>query len=98
MQMNPETFEVLCPVLWQKQGYPTVYLTQKSEDGGDDVIAIRGKAGALIQVLKRSATMWTESKLYSGIMNSFTVKREVTRCIWRSMTSVILVPAQCSVS
>lgn len=23
MRMNPETFEVFCAVLWQKQGHPT---------------------------------------------------------------------------
>ena len=97
MQMNPETFEVFCAVLWQKHGYPTVYLTKKSENSGDDVVAIRGKAGILIQVLKRPATMWTESKHYPSTMDSFTVKREVARCIWRSIILVILVPAQSSI-
>jgi len=49
MQMNPETFEAFCAALWQKQGYPNVYLTPKSGDGGVDVVVIKNKAGALIQ-------------------------------------------------
>lgn len=58
------------------------------------MVVIRGKAEALIQVLNRSATIWTESQFYPSIMDSFTVKKEVARCIWLSMTSMILVPAQ----
>ncbi|MEW6324633.1 MAG: SNF2-related protein [Nitrospirota bacterium] len=49
IQMDPDTFEVFCAVLWQKQGYPIVYRTRKSGDGGVDVVAIKGKTGALIQ-------------------------------------------------
>jgi hypothetical protein len=66
-------------VLWQEEGFPPVYLTKKSEDGGVDVVVIMGKAGNLIQVWKMSVTMWTESKLYTSMMDSLTVKREVAQ-------------------
>ena len=49
MHMDPDAFEVLCQVLWQKQGYPIVYRTKKSGDGGIDVVAIKGSSGALVQ-------------------------------------------------
>lgn len=47
--MDSEAFEVLCQVLWQKQGYPLVYRTKQSGDGGIDVVAIKGSSGALVQ-------------------------------------------------
>ena len=47
--MDSDAFEVLCQVLWQKQGYPLVYRTKKSGDGGVDVVAIKGCSGALVQ-------------------------------------------------
>ena len=49
VNMDADTFEVLCLVLWKKQGYPIVHLTKKSGDGGVDVVAIKDKDGALIQ-------------------------------------------------
>jgi HJR/Mrr/RecB family endonuclease len=49
MHMDADAFEVLCQLLWQKQGYPLVYRTKKSGDGGIDVVAIKGTLGALIQ-------------------------------------------------
>jgi hypothetical protein len=49
MHMDSDAFEVLCQVLWQKQGYPLVYRTKKSGDGGIDVVAIKGNSGALVQ-------------------------------------------------
>lgn len=49
LHMTPESLEVVCSVLWQKQGYPVAYRTKKSGDGGVDVVAIKGKTGALIQ-------------------------------------------------
>ncbi len=66
-------------MLWQKQGSPPVYLTQNSRDGGVDVVALMGKGENFIQVWIMSVTMWTESKLYPIIMDSFTVKREIVR-------------------
>lgn len=54
----------------------------------------QGQSVALIQVLKRSMTMWAESEPNQRITDSFTVKREDSWSIWRSMTSVILAPAQ----
>ena len=47
--MTPDGFEVLCAVLWNSCGYPTVYRTPMSGDGGVDVVALRGKEGVLIQ-------------------------------------------------
>ena len=47
--MDSDAFEVLCQLLWQKQGYPLVYRTKKSGDGGVDVVAIKGCSGALVQ-------------------------------------------------
>lgn len=49
MRMDADTFEVFCAVLWQKQGFPVVYQTKKSGDGGVDVVAIKGRTGDLIQ-------------------------------------------------
>ncbi len=49
MRMDSDTFEVFCAVLWQKQVYTHVYRTKKSGDGGVDVVALRGRIGALIQ-------------------------------------------------
>lgn len=48
-RMDPNTFEVFCMVLWQKQGFPFAYQTPKSRDGGIDVVAIRDSLGVLIQ-------------------------------------------------
>lgn len=47
--MGDETFEVFCAALWHKQGYSMTYRTQKSGDGGVDVVAIKGRNGALLQ-------------------------------------------------
>lgn len=47
--MDPDAFEVLCQVLWTKQGYPLVYRTKNSGDGGVDVVAIKGCSGVLLQ-------------------------------------------------
>jgi SNF2 family DNA or RNA helicase len=47
--MNPALFEDFCLILWQLSGYAYVYKTPRSGDGGIDVVAIQGKAGALIQ-------------------------------------------------
>lgn len=49
MRMDPDAFEILCQILWQKQGYPLVYRTKKSGDGGVDVVAIKESAGVLLQ-------------------------------------------------
>lgn len=48
-KMAPDTFEAFCNLLWTAQGFTTVYCTPRSNDGGVDVVAIKGGAGALIQ-------------------------------------------------
>lgn len=46
--MMPGVLEKFCAALWTKQGFNT-YLTPATGDGGVDVVAIKGKAGILIQ-------------------------------------------------
>lgn len=46
--MAPNTFEVFCAALWNKQGYK-IYLTPTTGDGGVDVVALKGMTGVLIQ-------------------------------------------------
>ena len=47
--LDPDTFEAFCTLLWSKQGFTFVYRTKRSGDGGIDVVALKGKTGALIQ-------------------------------------------------
>jgi hypothetical protein len=42
-------FEVLCKLLWSKQGYLAELTPKRGGDGGIDVVAIRGKEGQLLQ-------------------------------------------------
>ncbi len=49
VRMAPDTFEVFCTVLWQKQGFLFSYRTPKSRDGGIDVVALKHPTGVLIQ-------------------------------------------------
>lgn len=48
VSIAPDAFEKFCAALWRKQGYKT-YLTPATGDGGIDVVAIKNKAGVLIQ-------------------------------------------------
>ena len=48
VSMAPDAFEKFCSALWGKQGYQT-YLTPATGDGGIDVVAIKNRAGILIQ-------------------------------------------------
>lgn len=47
--LDPDAFEAFCAILWSKLGYSKTYRTPRVGDGGVDVVAIQGKAGALIQ-------------------------------------------------
>jgi SNF2 family DNA or RNA helicase len=47
--MDCDTFEGFCGLLWQKQGYRSVYHTGKRGDGGVDVVALNQNTGDLIQ-------------------------------------------------
>jgi Holliday junction resolvase len=47
-RMQPRYFEGFVAALWRKQGFGTVYVTPP-QDGGVDVVAIKGRSGALIQ-------------------------------------------------
>jgi len=46
--MAPNYFEAFCALLWMKQGY-RAHKTPPSNDGGVDVVAIRGTEGVVIQ-------------------------------------------------
>jgi superfamily II DNA or RNA helicase/Holliday junction resolvase len=48
-ELDPDTFEAFCAILWSKLGYAKTIRTPKSGDGGIDVVAISGKTGVLIQ-------------------------------------------------
>jgi hypothetical protein len=48
-RMDANFFEAFVAALWRKQGYEYVHVTPQSDDGGVDVVAIRGTEGVLIQ-------------------------------------------------
>lgn len=48
-RMDGFGFEVLVSMLWAKQGFQTLVTPKKGGDGGIDVVALKGKAGELIQ-------------------------------------------------
>lgn len=52
--IEPVVFERLCALLWARQGYQS-YCTQRTGDGGIDVVGIRGGEGVLIQCKTSSA-------------------------------------------
>lgn len=47
--LSADAFEVICALLWVKQGFARTFKTPKTGDGGVDVVAIDGCKGALIQ-------------------------------------------------
>jgi HJR/Mrr/RecB family endonuclease len=47
--MDGRFFEAVVATLWRRQQYDHVHLTPRSDDGGVDVVAIRGAEGVLIQ-------------------------------------------------
>jgi HJR/Mrr/RecB family endonuclease len=47
--LDPNAFETFCATLWAKMGYMTVYRTQRTGDGGIDVVAIKSREGVLMQ-------------------------------------------------
>ena len=53
--MDANTFEAFCSLLWNKLGFTKTYRTPRTGDGGIDVVALKGKTGALIQC-KSSST------------------------------------------
>lgn len=63
--LDPYSFEAFIAAIYEKQGYKTI-LTPKSNDGGVDVIAIKGKTITLIQC-KHSQT--SRSKHNSDVIN-----------------------------
>jgi hypothetical protein len=55
MRMEWRHFEGLAAALWSKRGFETVYCTPAANDGGVDVVAIRGGSGELIQTKSSAA-------------------------------------------
>ena len=49
LSLQPDAFEAYCSILWAKRGFSKTYRTSQSGDGGIDVVAIKGKNGALLQ-------------------------------------------------
>jgi superfamily II DNA or RNA helicase len=47
--LDPDAFEALCAIIWNKRGYARTIKTPRSGDGGVDVVAISGAEGVLIQ-------------------------------------------------
>lgn len=47
--LNGDAFEAFCALLWSKMGYSRTVKTKRAGDEGVDVVAIKGKEGALIQ-------------------------------------------------
>lgn len=47
--LDPDTFEAFCAILWSKLGYGRTIQTQRTGDGGIDIVAISGARGVLIQ-------------------------------------------------
>jgi HJR/Mrr/RecB family endonuclease len=48
-RMDGFSFEVLCELLWTRQGFMASVTEKKGGDGGIDVIALRGEVGELLQ-------------------------------------------------
>jgi SNF2 family DNA or RNA helicase/HJR/Mrr/RecB family endonuclease len=48
-RMDGFSFEVLCQLVWSKQGFQATLTPKKGGDGGIDVIAFKGRDGELLQ-------------------------------------------------
>jgi len=48
-RMDGEAFEVFCCLLWNKQGFQATVTPKRGGDGGIDVVALKGRAGELLQ-------------------------------------------------
>ncbi|MDF3981719.1 SNF2-related protein [Luteibacter sp. PPL201] len=48
-RMDGDSFEVLCRILWEKNGFRAEVTSKRGGDGGIDVVAIKGREGELLQ-------------------------------------------------
>lgn len=48
-RMDGDGFEVLCALLWARQGFQSYITPKRGGDGGIDIVALQGKSGELIQ-------------------------------------------------
>lgn len=55
-RMDGEAFEVFCCLLWNKQGFQATVTPKRGGDGGIDVVALRGREGALLQCKSSKST------------------------------------------
>ncbi len=55
-RMDGDSFEVLCRVLWEKNGFRAEVTSKRGGDGGIDVVAIKGREGELLQCKSSKAT------------------------------------------
>lgn len=67
-RLDGSSFEYLCRLLWEKQGYVASVTAKRRGDGGIDVIALQGKDGELLQCKTSTSAEigWDAVKEVSG--------------------------------
>lgn len=63
--LDGDAFEAFCALLWSKMGYSRTVKTKRVGDEGVDVVAIKGKEGALIQC--KSSTVEGKELGWEGV-------------------------------
>jgi hypothetical protein len=48
-RMDGDSFEVFCCLLWRKKGFDALVTPKRGGDGGIDIVALKGREGALLQ-------------------------------------------------